>query len=112
MEYINVNGKEYQCNAITSENSITLELGEGKITETVEQFGNVTRLEIDGEDKEVLGIYEDIKFKSATVTAEGNVMVTMDLQNDMVSRLSALETSQEEQDEAIAEIVGGDLDVE
>ena len=46
---------------------------------------------------------------SATVTAEKKVIVTMDLQNDVNARLDALETSQAEQDEAIAEIVGGEL---
>lgn len=112
MEYINVNGKEYQCNTTTSTNSISFELENEKIADVVEQFEGMTRVEVKGTDKETIGIYENIKFMSATVTAEKKVIVTMDLQNDVNARLDALETSQAEQDEAIAEIIGGDLNAE
>ena len=54
------------------------------------------------------GVYSNLTFASATVDAEGLVTVVFHIAQPAELRLAALERSQAEQDDAIAELLGGE----
>jgi uncharacterized Zn finger protein len=108
MEYIKAGGKEYAAKTVTtSTNSISFTLEDGAIAEIEEALRNVTELEVSGEDKVTYGTYDDLRFESATVHEDGSITVTMHIPSATEKRLSALEASQAEQDDAIADLYGG-----
>lgn len=109
MEYIKTNGAEYAYSSvITGIDSISFLIVHQKVADMEEAFRPVTELTVAGEDKEVYGTYEHLSFESATVYGDGSTMVTMHIKSDTELRLESLEQTQAEQDEVLAELLGGE----
>ena len=109
MEYIKANGAEYAySSAITGIDSISFLIVHQKVADMEEAFRPVTELTVAGEDKEIYGTYKNLSFESATVYEEGRVMVTMHIKSATELRLENLEQTQAEQDEVLAELLGGE----
>ena len=110
MEYITANGVEYACKAVvTGVDSITFSMEGQAVADMEKTFRPVTELTVAGEDKEVYGTYEHLSFESATVYGDGSTMVTMHIKSDTELRLESLEQTQAEQDEVLAELLGGEV---
>jgi uncharacterized Zn finger protein len=109
MEYIKAGGNEYAATSVTtSTNSISFTIESGSINEIEEKFRDITSLEVSGEDKVTYGTYDDLTFESATVFEDGSISVTMHIPSETEKRLAELESTQVDQDEAIAELYGGE----
>lgn len=109
MEYIKANGAEYACSsAITGIDSISFLIVHQKVADMEEAFRPVTELTVAGEDREVYGTYKNLSFESAAVYGDGTVMVTMHIKSETELRLESLEQTQAEQDEVLAELLGGE----
>ena len=109
MEYITANGVEYDTKSVTTKmDGIGFTL-EGDVSEIASAFKLVTELTVSGEDKVVYGVYGNLSFSSAMVDSEGLITVFMRIKQDMEQRVETLEQSQAEQDEVIAEIIGGEI---
>lgn len=109
MEFIKANGVEYACKAVvTGISSITFSMEGQAVSDIEKAFRQVTELTVAGEDKEVYGTYEHLSFESATVYGDGSTMVTMHIKSDTELRLESLEQTQAEQDEVLAELLGGE----
>ena len=110
MEYIKTNGAEYAYSSvITGIDSISFLIVHQKVADMEEAFRPVTELTVAGEDKEIYGTYEHLSFVSATVYEDGSTMVTMHIKSDTEIRLESLEQTQAEQDEVLAELLGGEV---
>ena len=108
MEYIKANGAEYAYSSvITGIDSISFLIVHQKVADMEEAFRPVTELTVSGGDGEVYGTYENLSFVSATVYEDGSTMVTMHIKSDTEIRLESLEQTQAEQDEVLAELLGG-----
>ena len=94
MEFVKANGAEYACKAVvTGVDSITFSM-EGQA--------------VADENKEVYGVYKNLSFESATAYGDGTVMVTMHIKSKTELRFESLEQTQAEQDEVLAELLGGE----
>lgn len=110
MEYITVNDTQYECQKIvTSTNSISFTLVGQEIGAISETFKDVTELTVSNETAGVYGTYSYLTFQSATVYEDGSITVVMHIPSEEELRLAALETSQAEQDEIIAELIYGGM---
>lgn len=110
MEYIKANGVEYAYSSvITGIDSISFLIVHQKVADMEEAFRPVTELTVAGEDKEIYGTYKNLSFESATVYEDGRVMVTMHIKSATELRLENLEQTQAEQDEVLAELLGGEM---
>lgn len=110
MEYITANGIEYACKAVvTGVDSITFSMEGQAVADMEKTFRSVTELTVAGEDKEIYGTYKNLSFVSATVYEDGSTMVTMHIKSDTELRLESLEQTQAEQDEVLAELLGGEV---
>lgn len=108
-EYIIVGGTSYETDFVaTGTDSISFALTGLEIATTVEKFKPVTELSVSGEDLKPYGVYSNLTFTSATVDADGLVTVVFHIAQPAELRLAALERSQAEQDDAIAELLGGE----
>lgn len=106
MEKITANGVTYDAkNVNTSSNSISF-----SVDDTAEKlkgaFSSVTSLTVSDSDGQVYGTYDHISFQSVTEYADGTVTVTMHIMSQTEIAIAELQTTQEEQDEAIAELYG------
>lgn len=109
MEYITANSTRYECKSITTGVQFIRFIIEGQSIATLEStFREVTILEVSSEDEVVYGTYENLAFESATVYEDATVEVTMHIPTEIELRLANLESTQAEQDEVIAELIGGD----
>ena len=109
MEYIKTNGAEYAYSSvITGIDSISFLIVHQKVADMEKAFRQVTELTVAGEDKEIYGTYKNLSFVSATVYEDGSTMVTMHIKSDTELRLESLEQTQPEQDEVLAELLGGE----
>ena len=109
MEYITANGVEYACKAVvTGVDSISFSIEGQAVADIEKAFRPVTELTVAGEDKEIYGTYKNLSFESATVYEDGRVMVTMHIKSATELRLENLEQTQAEQDEVLAELLGGE----
>ena len=109
MEYIKANGAEYAYSSvITGVDSISFLIERQAVADIEKAFRPVTELTVSGGDGEVYGTYENLSFESATVYEDGRVMVTMHMKSATELRLESLEQTQAEQDEVIAELLGGE----
>lgn len=107
-EYVNTGKESFQTESImTGSNSISFALADMPIVEVVGKFSNLTELEVSGADLQPYGIYKNLAFASATVDTDGIVTVTFRIASDEEIRLANLEQTQAEQDEVIAELIGG-----
>ena len=110
MEFVKVNGVEYACKAVvTGVDSITFSMEGQAVADIETAFRPVTELTVAGEDKKVYGTYKNLSFESATVYGDGSTMVTMHIKSDTELRLENLEQTQAEQDEVLAELLGGEV---
>ena len=106
MEYIKANGVEYAYSSvITGIDSISFLIVHQKVADMEEAFRPVTELTVAGEDREVYGTYKNLSFESAAVYGDGTVMVH--IKSDTELRFESLEQTQAEQDEVLAELLGG-----
>lgn len=109
MEYITANGVEYACKAVvTGVDSVTFSMEGQAVADIEAAFRPVTELTVAGEDKKIYGTYKNLSFESATVYEDGSTMVTMHIKSDTELRLESLEQTQAEQDEVLAELLGGE----
>lgn len=108
-EYVIIDGASYQTESVsTGTDSVSFALAGVEIATAVEKFKPVTDLSVSGEDLKPYGVYSNLTFASATVDAEGLVTVVFHIAQPAELRLAALERSQAEQDDAIAELLGGE----
>ena len=108
-EYVIIDGTSYQTESVsTGTDSISFALAGVEIATAVEKFKPVTDLSVSDEDLKPYGVYSNLTFASATVDAEGLVTVVFHIAQPAELRLAALEKSQAEQDDAIAELLGGE----
>ena len=108
-ECVIIDGTSYQTESVsTGTDSISFELNGLEIAAVVEKFKPVTDLSVSGEDLKPYGVYSNLTFTSATVDAEGLVTVVFHIAQPAELRLAALERAQAEQDDAIAELLGGE----
>lgn len=106
-EKIIANGITYDAeNVTTSTNSISFTLND--TAENLKTaFKDVTEINVSDNDGQVYGTYEHIYFESVTEYAEdGKATVTMHIMSKTEIAITDLQTSQAEQDEAIAELYG------
>ena len=109
MEFVKANGAEYACKAVvTGVDSITFSMEGQAVADMEEAFRPVTELTVADENKEVYGVYKNLSFESATVYGDGTVMVTMHIKSKTELRFESLEQTQAEQDEVLAELLGGE----
>ena len=109
-EYVIVAGESYKTASVTTGlNSIAFTLSDMPIADAVSKFASVTELDVCGADLQPYGVYRNLTFASAEVDAAGLVTVRFSITSDADVRLAALEQSQAEQDEVIAELIGGEL---
>lgn len=112
MEYITANGTKYECQSIeTRTNEISFTLN-GELEALKSAFKNVTSLTASAEDDVAYGKYENLRYRSVTEYDDGTVEITMKILTDVEIAVEDLQKTQAEQDEAIAELVGGGADVE
>lgn len=107
MEIITSNGIQYNATKVTTSiNSISFTV-EGKTTEEMKTaFKDATTLTVSDSDGQEYGIYENLSFESVTEFEDGSVMVTMHIPSKIELQIKELQTSQAEQDTAIAELYG------
>ena len=112
MEYITANGTKYECqNIVTKENEISFTLA-GEVDTLKSAFKNVTSLTVSAEDDVVYGNYENLRYHLVTEYEDGTVEIAMRILSEVEIAVEDLQKTQAEQDEAIAELVGGGADVE
>lgn len=110
MEYIKTNGAEYACKAVvTGVDSISFSMEGQAVADVEKAFRPVTELTVADENKEVYGVYKNLSFESATAYGDGRVMVTMHIKSETELRFESLEQTQAEQDEVLAELLGGEV---
>lgn len=108
-EYITVNEESFKTESVsTGTNSISFKLSGMTVADAVKKFSSATELSVSGADLKAYGIYQNLVFTSATVDAEGIVMVVFYITSAEEVRISKLEQTQAEQDEVIAELMGGE----
>lgn len=109
-EYVIAAEDSYKTASVTTGlNSIAFTLSDMPIADAVSKFASVTELDVSGADLQPYGVYRNLTFASAEVDAAGIVTVRFSITSDADVRLAALEQSQAEQDEVIAELIGGEL---
>ena len=105
-EIITVNGTAYSAeNVTTTSKSIAFSLA-GDAAEIKAAFENATELTVSNEDGEVYGEYANLTFESITEYADNTIIVTMHIPSTLELAVTQLQTSQADQDEAIAELYG------
>ena len=112
MKYITVNDTKYECKEIIASGGLFSFILEGWDPGTiVKTFKDVTKLSVcdDNDNTSVYGTYSNLVFRSVTVHDDNTITVVMYIPSDSELRLSALEASQAEQDEILAEILYGGM---
>lgn len=109
MEIIKSNGVSYNAeNVTTSISSISFTVTDKTAEEMKTAFKGATSLTVSDEDGQEYGVYENLEYDSVTETADGAVTVTMHIPSKMELEIKNLQTTQTEQDEAIAYLYGGE----
>ena len=120
-QYVIINGNEYECTATSSLDYLFFTFTDKTVDEVKSIFTDITSLQIAGEDKKVYGTYENLKFVSVeetfgdeltgnedgTSTATKKVIAKMYIKSQMEVDIDNLKTTQNEQDEILAELVYG-----
>lgn len=110
MEFVKANGAEYACRSVaTGISSITFSMEGQELADVEKAFRPVTELTVADENNEVYGVYKNLSFESATAYGDGTVMVTMHIKSKTELRFESLEQTQAEQDEVLAELLGGEV---
>lgn len=109
-EYVIIGEENYKTESVsTGTDSISFVLANMAIADAVEKFSGVTELKVSGADLEPYGVFGNLTFKSATVDANSFVTVVFHIASAEEVRIAMLEQTQTEQDEVIAEVIGGEL---
>lgn len=111
MEIIIINNATYNVkNISTSANNISFTITDNDIVTVKNIFKEVTSLSVAdfNTPEEIYGTYKNLSFVSATVYGDGSTMVTMHIKSDTEIRFESLEQTQAEQDEVLAELLGGE----
>ena len=109
-EYVISGEENYQTESIaTGTDNISFVLANMAIADAVTKFSSATELKVSGADLEPYGIYQNLTFASATVNSAGLVTVTFHIASAEEIRIATLEQTQAEQDEVVAELIGGEL---
>lgn len=107
-EIITVGSKKYTAtNVITGLNTISFTLSDLTADEAETVFKSVEFLTVGDDQNNVYGEYPNVVYKSVTKDADGNVSVSMSILTQEQVQIKELQTSQAEQDEAIAELLYG-----
>lgn len=108
-EYVIIGDENFKTKSVsTGADRISFTIANIAIADAVEKFKDVTELKVSGENLEPYGWYNNLTFTSVTVYDDGLVTVAFHIAQPAELRLAALEKSQAEQDEAIAELLGGE----
>lgn len=110
-EIITVGGTNYTTTKVsTGMDAISFTISGMTADEAYEIFKNATSLEVGEAEGAAYGLYPDVKFDQLTIYADESITVTMRIPTETEKQISALQISQAEQDEAIAELLygGGD----
>lgn len=106
-EIIKVKGVAYAAQSVTTGvNKISIVLTDLTVEEAEEVFRYAESLTV-GTEEEEYGYYPNVSFESVTKDVDGNVSVTMHILTKEEIQIKELQISQEEQDEAIADLYGG-----
>lgn len=107
-EIITAGGVSYTTtNVTTGTDTISFTLSDVLGEEAHTVFKNVKSLEVGEEAGAAYGLYPDVRFDHLTIYADDSIVVTMRIPTEMEKQISALQVSQAEQDEAIAELLYG-----
>lgn len=107
-EYVHIDGKSYEALLIvTSNDSVSFTLQNMTVADAVEKFKSATAVDVSGEDQQIYGAYRNVTFAAVTVNGDNSITVAFKVPSDTEQRISILEKTQEEQDEVIAELLGG-----
>lgn len=108
-EIITVGGVKYTAtNVETGPGIISFMLPGLTVDEAEAAFKNAESLTVGSEAGTVYGEYPNIKYESLTKDADGNVSVMMSILTREQVQIRELQTSQGEQDEAIAGLLYGE----
>lgn len=107
-EIITAGGVSYTTtNVTTGTDTISFKLSNVTIEEAHTAFKNVKSLEVREKAGEAYGLYPDVRFDHLTIYADESIIVTMRIPTEIEKQISALQVSQAEQDEVIAELLYG-----
>lgn len=107
-EYVYIDGKSYEALLIaTSNDSVSFTLQNMTVADAVEKFESATAVDVSGEDQQIYGAYRNVTFAAVNVNGDNSITVAFKVPSDTERRISVLEKTQEEQDEVIAELLGG-----
>ncbi len=107
-EYVHIDGKSYEALLITTSNdSVSFTLQNMTVADAAEKFESATAVDVSGEDQQIYGAYRNVTFAAVTVNEDKSITVAFKVPSDTERRISVLEKTQEEQDEVLAELLGG-----
>lgn len=107
-EVITVGGVNYTATKVTTGiNTISFTLSDLTAEDVYAAFKNATSLEVGEAAGASYGQYPDVRFDQMTIYADDSITVTMRIPTEIEQQISALQVSQSEQDEAIAELLYG-----
>lgn len=90
MEYIKVNGTDYECLSVSTQHDCICFSMEGDVSEIANTFASVSELSV-SDGTNVYGVYSGLTFSYAQVNSEGIVTVCMSIKSNTETRLTALE---------------------
>lgn len=109
-EHVIIGEENYKTESVsTGTDNISFVLADVAIADAVEKFSGVTELKVSGAGLNPHGVYKNLAFQSATIDVNGLVTVVFHIASVEEVRIAMLERTQTEQDEAIAELIGGEL---
>lgn len=107
-EYVHIGGKSYEALLIaTSNDSVSFTLQDMTVADAVEKFETATAVDVSGEDQQIYGAYRNVTFAAVATNEDKSITVAFKVPSDTERRISVLEKTQEEQDEVLAELLGG-----
>nr|DAF21166.1 MAG TPA: hypothetical protein [Caudoviricetes sp.] len=107
-EYVHIDGKSYEALLIvTSNDSVSFTLQNMTVADAVEKFESATAVDVSGEDQQIYGAYRNVTFAAVAINEDKSITVAFKVPSDTERRISVLEKTQEEQDEVLAELLGG-----
>ena len=107
-EYVHIDGKSYEALLIaTSNDSVSFTLQDMTVANAAEKFESATAVDVSGEDQQIYGAYRNVTLAAVTANGDNSITVAFKVPSDTEQRISILEKTQEEQDEVIAELLGG-----
>lgn len=108
-EIITVGGENYTATKVlTGIDTISFTLSDLTMEDAYVVFKNATSLEVGEAEGAAYGLYSGVIFDHLTIYADESVTVTMRIPTETEKQLRALQVSQAEQDEAIAELLYGE----